>query len=70
MYTYSFSDLDQFETEAIEIELASNEVPDFGARVAEAVAEQVPDLRYLGMCVVLYDPQGNPIQIAPLDTLH
>lgn len=69
-YSYSFTDLDQFETEAIEVDLANNEVPDFGARVAEAVAEQLPDLRFLGMCVVLYDPKGKAISIAPIDTLH
>jgi hypothetical protein len=69
-YSYSLTDLDQYETEAIEIALPSEEIFDFGATLAREVATSMPDLKYKGMCVVLYDHRGSALSIVPIGTLH
>jgi hypothetical protein len=69
-YSYSVTDLEAFESEAIEVELESEEVGAYGACVARAMLSTKPDLKYKGMCVVMYDTQGQPITIVPIDPLH
>ena len=69
-YSYSLTDLDAFESEAIEVELESEEVVDYGAGVARAMLRTRPDLKYKGTCVVMYDTDGIPISIVPVDTIQ
>jgi hypothetical protein len=70
-YSFSVTDLDDFESNAIEINLDSEDaVLDMGMLIAREMADKVPDLKYKGMCVVLYDRQGEPLSIFPLDPIQ
>jgi hypothetical protein len=69
-YSYSVTVLEALESEAIEVELESEEVGDYGTYVARAMLSTRPDLKYKGMCVVMYDTQGQAITIVPIDPLH
>ena len=39
------------------------------ARIARAMLSTRPDLKYKGMCVVMYDTSGYPITIVPMAIL-
>ena len=69
-YSYSVTDLDKYESDPIEVELESDEVLDYGAQVAEAMLTIMPDLKFKGMCVIMYDRRGFPLSIVPLDSLQ
>jgi hypothetical protein len=67
-YTYSVTDLDQFESPSIEVDLDINTVNEFSQRLARGVIKDMPDLEHKGMCLVVYDGKGKPISITPLGT--
>ena len=69
-YSYSVTDLEAFESEAIEVELDSEDVVAYGTNVARQMLDVRPDLRFKGMCIVMYDRRGFPLSIVPLDPLQ
>ena len=69
-YSYSVTDLDEYESEAIEVELESEEVVEYGASVARGMLSTRPDLKHKGMCIVMYDTAGIAISIVPVDTIQ
>lgn len=69
-YSYSISDLDAYESEAIQVDLDAQEVLDYGSRVARQVLTTMPHLKHKGLCVVMYDTDGIPISILPIDPIQ
>jgi hypothetical protein len=69
-FNYNFTDLTTFESPFTEIWIDGADLPAFAIRVAREMLEAVPDLTNKGMCVGIYDQQGDAISYIPLDTLH
>jgi hypothetical protein len=69
-FTYNFTDLTSFESPCTEIWIDWVDLPAFASRVARQMLDAVPDLTNKGMCVGIYDQQGDAISYVPLDTLH
>jgi hypothetical protein len=69
-FTYNFTDLISFETSGEEVWINRADVPAFGNQVACQLREAVPDLSNKGMCVGIYDQDGEAVSYVPLDTMH
>jgi hypothetical protein len=69
-YSCSVTDLDTFESETVEVDMDSDNILDFGPRVAQEMRVIMPDLMHKGMCVVMYDARGDAVSIFPLDPLQ
>jgi hypothetical protein len=69
-FTYSITDLDDYESEPVTLELEKEEAIAFAAEMACEVLKSEPRLKLKGMCVALFDDRGDPISIVPLDTLQ
>jgi hypothetical protein len=69
-FTYNFTDLTGFESPSTEIWIDWADLPAFAGRIAREMLDAVPDLTNKGICVGIYDQQGEPISYVPLDTLH
>lgn len=71
IFSYIVTDLTEFESEPIEVELASDaEAVSYGTRMAREMLAQMPDLSDRGMCVTVYDGQGEQISIVPIDPVN
>jgi hypothetical protein len=68
-YTYNITDLTDFDSEPIEIVL-EGEPREFAALLANKVLSNRPDLSCLGVCIAVYDEQGDPAAIVPLDKVQ
>jgi len=66
-FTYSVTDLTDYESAAFEIFLDREDAIAFGARMARELLEAVPDLSRKGMCIAVYDPQDRAVSVVPLD---
>jgi hypothetical protein len=69
-FTYNFTDLTSFESPTTEIWIDWADLPSFATRIAREMLDAVPDLTNKGMCVGIYDQQGDAVSFVPLDTLH
>ena len=69
-FTYNFTDLTSFESPSTEIWIDWADLPTFASRVAREMLVAAPDLTNKGMCVGIYDQQGDAVSLVPLDTLH
>lgn len=70
-FTFILTDLTEFESEPIKMELETDEeAVIYGTRVAREMVEQRSDLISKGMCVTVYDGEGEPISIVPIDPVH
>jgi hypothetical protein len=50
--------------------LAEHELGQFGQTIAHDMVASNPDLLHKGLCVAIYDREGKPVSISPLDTVH
>jgi hypothetical protein len=71
-YSYSVTDLDKYESEMIEVEasLVEADLSTFGRSLAREIVVATPDLKNKGLCLVLYDGEGEVISIAPIGSLN
>jgi hypothetical protein len=46
------------------------DLPGFARRIAREMLDAVPDLSNKGMCVGIYNNEGEAISYVPLDALH
>ena len=70
-FTFIVTDLTEFESEPIKAELESDEeAVMYGSRLAREMLEQMPDMAGRGMCVTVYDGEGEPMSIVPLDPVN
>ena len=70
MCTYSVTDLTDYESATFEIALDWQDAPAFGARIARELLSALPHLSRKGMCIAVYDSEGDPITIVPLDPIQ
>lgn len=69
-FTYSVTDLVDYESEPVAIELEREEAIAFAVQMAHEVLKFEPRLELKGMCVAVFDSRGKPLSIVPLDTLQ
>lgn len=69
-FIYSITDLTTYESDALAIDLNEREARLFGVRMAQALLTAMPDLTGLGICIAVYDDEGQPISIVPLDPMQ
>ena len=69
-FTYSVTDLADYESEPVTIEMEAEEAIAFAVQMAREVRQSEPLLELKGMCVALFDSKGKPLSIVPLDTVH
>ena len=70
LFRYSITDLTTYASEPMEIALEREEALEFGLRMAREVLIAMPNLGQKGMCVAVYDKQGESFSIVPLDPLQ
>jgi hypothetical protein len=70
LYSYSVTDLADYESPAVDIVLEHDEAAAFGLVIAKEMLESVPGLSCRGMCIALYDSKGVPISLFPLDPIQ
>jgi uncharacterized protein YccT (UPF0319 family) len=71
IFTYSITDLTEYESEPIEVTFETDdEAVTYGAVVAHEMLARMPDLTYKGMCITVLDEQGETISIVPLDPVN
>lgn len=70
IFSYSVTDLTDYESPSDEILLDEQEVPSFAARVAREMLTAMPELKLKGMCLAVYNREGTPVVIAPLDPIQ
>ncbi|WP_275172663.1 hypothetical protein [Bradyrhizobium sp. CSS354] len=68
--TYSISNLTEFESDLAPIILDRDEAQEFASVLAQEILAEMPELSCKGMCIVVYDEDGNAIAHAPLAALH
>ena len=69
-FAYNFTDLTTFETPCQEVWINSADLHAFAKQIAREMRNALPDLAEKGVCVGVYDRQGEAISYTPLDTLH
>jgi hypothetical protein len=69
-FTYNFTDLTSYGSPSTEIWIDWVDLPTFASRVAREMLDAAPDLTNKGLCVGIYDEEGEAISYVPLDTLH
>jgi hypothetical protein len=70
LYTYNFTDFASWGSPCLEMWLAEHELGQFGQTIAHDMVTSNPDLLHKGLCVAIYDREGKPVSISPLDTVH
>jgi hypothetical protein len=70
LYSYSVTDLAEYESPAVDIVLEQDEATAFGLVIAKEMLKSTPGLTCRGMCIVLYDSKGVPISLFPLDPIQ
>ena len=69
--TFNVTDFNSQSTTMNEVLLEDDEVGGFTRKVAEDLAQNVPEIRHKGACVILYDDEdGNRLSIMPIDPLQ
>ena len=66
----NFTDLTSYESPCTEIWIEQSDLPTFASRIAREMLDAVPDLTNKGMCVGIYDEEGEAISYVPLDALR
>jgi|tagenome__1003787_1003787.scaffolds.fasta_scaffold20812436_2 hypothetical protein len=69
--TYSLSNLTEFESDCGEIILdREGAAHEFASFLAREILAEMPELSCKGMCIIVYDENGDAIAHAPLDALQ
>lgn len=70
-FTFIVTDLADFESEPMKMEFESDEkAVTYGSLFVREMLEQMPDISGRGICVTVYDGEGAPIAIVPVDPLN
>jgi hypothetical protein len=69
-FNYTITDLTTFESEGVALELEEHEARTYGVRLAQDVLKAMPELSSMGVCVVVYDIDEQPVSIVPLDPIQ
>ena len=69
-FNYTLTDLSTFESEGVALELEEHQARTYGVRLAHDVLKAMPELTSMGVCVVMYDLDDQPVCIVPLDTIQ
>jgi hypothetical protein len=70
LFNYTITDFTTFESDAVALELEEHEARTFGVRLANDVLTAMPELTSMGVCVVVYDIDEQPVSIVPLDPIQ
>ena len=68
--TFNVTDLTSYDSPSTAVSLGDEEVTRFTTFAARDLIRFMPSLSQKGMCVALYDEAGDPISIAPLDSIQ
>ena len=69
-FNYTITDFTTFESDAVALEVDEHEVRIYGVRLASDVLKAMPELTNMGVCVVVYDNDEQPVSIVPLDSIQ
>ena len=70
-FTYIVTDLTEFESEPVDMEMETDEeAVMYAGHMARELFRQMPDFMSRGMCVTVYDDEGDPISIVPIDRVN
>jgi len=69
-FNYTITDFTTFESDAVALEVDEHEVRIYGVRLANDVLKAMPELTNMGVCVVVYDNDEQPVSIVPLDSIQ
>jgi hypothetical protein len=69
-FNYTITDFTTFESEGVALEIEEHEVRLYGVRLANDVLNAMPELSSMGICVVVYDIDEQPVSIVPLDPIQ
>jgi hypothetical protein len=69
-FLYNLTDLMTFDSPCTDVWMDRADLPEFASRIAREMSDAVPDLSNKGMCVGIYNNQGEAISYVPLDALH
>jgi hypothetical protein len=69
-YSFSVTDLTNFDSSAGSFELTDDEAMQFGKDYAARLLDAQPEIRNQGLCIVAFDQSGHARFIQPIDTVH
>jgi hypothetical protein len=69
-YSFSVTDLTNFDSSAGSFQLTEDEVVEFGREYAARLLDEQPEIRHQGLCIVAFDAAGHARFIQPIDTVH
>jgi hypothetical protein len=69
-FTYNLTNLSTFKSPCTEVWIDMDELPKFASRIAREILDAVPYLTNKGMCVGIYNQDGDAISYVPLDRLQ
>jgi hypothetical protein len=69
-YSFSVTDLTDFDSSAGSFQLTDDEAIEFGKEYAARLLDEQPEIRHQGLCIVAFDQTGHARFIQPIDTVH
>jgi predicted neutral ceramidase superfamily lipid hydrolase len=69
-FNYIITDFTTFESDAVALEVEEHDVRVYGVRLAKDVLKAMPELTNMGVCVVVYDTDEQPVSIVPFDPIQ
>ena len=69
-YSFSVTDLTDFDSSAGSFQLTDDEAIEFGKEYAARLLDEQPEIRHQGLCIVAFDSAGQARFIQPIDTVH
>jgi hypothetical protein len=70
LFIYHVTDLATFDSPPTEVWMDEKDISTFAADIARQMRESLPALVNKGICVAIYDDEGEAIKYLPLDPLH
>jgi hypothetical protein len=70
LFTYQLTDLTTFDSPPKQVWAEEGDLPVLATRLVREMLEVVPDLTNKGVCVTIFDQDGQAIKYVPLDTLQ
>jgi hypothetical protein len=70
LFRFTITDLMDFDTPPCEEWLPRELVPIYAEELARTVGHEMPDLLNRGMCLAMYDSDGQAVSIVPLDVVQ
>jgi hypothetical protein len=70
-FTYVLTDLTEFRSDPITLDVETDEeAVSCGARIAREMLAQMPHILSLGLCVAVFDADGEQISVVPVDPVN